>query len=342
MKHIFGIICVNSCLVLAACSDNDSNQGQVAPNDALKTARSHNIASIVAAMSDTRTPAIASQGLTQSSMNGSTAEATFNGTTTTLVVTSPDGSTATFGGTPINSDQKIVEYSDVDQPPAFWSQGHSMTSAELTDTTIRFASVETSYAESDPTSYLTFGFWEEYGRDETQQSPTFGTFVNGPEIATDNNFSWDTFVADTATYEGIASGIYAYHIPDQPESEEFGLFQTDLTLELNLNNRTILGHAGRENGVQVMSGAETRTLPISVQINETEINSNGAFSSDDFTIVSTLVNVTNSTGSVSGRLSSTSNTNGQPRLAAGTVGATWTDEASGKGSLNGAWVAAGQ
>ena len=213
-----------------------------------------------------------------------------------------------------------------------------MTSAEVTDTGIRFASIETSWENDNPESFLAFGFWEQQGPEGTD--PSYGAFVDGPEIAADNGFTWDSFTARTATYEGVASGFYAYRIPNVPDSAETGLFQTDLTLELDLATRTLSGKTGsRSNGVQVISGGQDRTLPIVVHLESTSLDADGKFASKDFEIQSNLV--TEARGSWSGQLSNKA-MDGQPRLAAGTLSGSWTDARSGKGALTGAWIAGGK
>jgi len=133
------------------------------------------------------------------------------------------------------------------------------------------------------------------------------------------------------------SGFYAYEIPDNADSTETGLFQTGLTLNLDLTTRMLSGNTGSD-GVQVMSDGQDRTLPIAVQLAATELDANGAFTSDAFTIQSSLV--TDSRGSWTGRLSNKA-MDGQPRLAAGTLNGSWTDAQSGKGALTGAWIASG-
>ncbi|MCY4242658.1 MAG: hypothetical protein OXD36_13055 [Rhodobacter sp.] len=326
MKRILGLTVIGLSATLTACGSSDPDT----PEDlqkTLETTRTQNITQIVSALSAAQTPASDPAALT---------EVTFDGKTTTLKVTLPDRSTVSFGGAPDMSERKQVMYTPVADPPAFWTGGHSMTSTEVTDTGIRFASIETSWENDDPESFLAFGFWEQYGPEGTD--PSFGAFVDGPEIAADNGFTWDSFTARTATYEGVASGFYAYRIPNVPDSAETGLFQTDLTLNLDLVTRAMSGETGSD-GVTIISEGEDRTLPIVVYLESTSLDADGTFTPNDFEIQSSLV--TEARGSWSGQLSNKA-MDGQPRLAAGTLGGSWTDVRSGKGALTGAWIAGGE
>ena len=331
MTRRSGLIAPGLCAMLTACGASDPDT----PEDlstALATARTQNITRIVSALSAARAPAADPAARTA---------VAFDGATTALALTHPNGSRVSFGGAAIDSERKRVTYTPVANPPAFWTGGHSMTSAEVTDTRIRFASVETSWETDEPTSYIAFGFWEDHGRAGTDITPSFGAFADGPEIAHDRVFSWETFTTNgTATYNGVASGFYAYRIPGTPDSAETGLFQTDLTLELDLASRTLSGNTGSD-GVRVLSDGQDRTLPITVQLAATPVNANGTFTSSAFTLGSTLIPITESSGSWSGRLSNRA-INEQPRLASGTLNGAWTDARMGEGAMTGAWIAGGQ
>ncbi|MCY4301047.1 MAG: hypothetical protein OXC68_04810 [Aestuariivita sp.] len=325
MTRLLKLIAFSLCVLLAACGSSDPDTPDL--QTTLETTRTQTITRIVSALTTAQAP---------TSDPTATTAVTFDGTTTTLTVTHPDESTITFGGAAVDSANKQVLYTPVENPPAFWTGGHSLTAAEVTDTHIRFASIETAWDTDDPSSSIAFGFWEQHGPEGTD--PSFGAFVEGPEIAPDRTFSWETFTTTgTATYEGVASGFYAYEIPDNADSAETGLFQTGLTLNLDLTTRMLSGNTGGD-GVQVMSDGQDRTLPITVELSPVTLDADGAFTSDAFTIQSSLV--TDSRGSWSGRLSNKA-MDGQPRLAAGTLNGSWTDIQSGKGALTGAWIANG-
>ncbi len=344
MKNVKLCIFCGICAFLTACGSSNENRISMKNNSPLESilaeAQSQNVAGIVSELSKSSSYKPTFGSVTQSTDNGAGAKVIFDGASTSIVVNKSDGSSIRFGGSAVDSDQKVVKYENVEAPPAFWTKGHSMNSTEITGQKIHFSSVETSWDQSDPNSYVTFGFWEEYRRDSDQyHAESFGAFVDGPELM--DGFSWGNS-SGTATYEGMASGIYAYHVPDNSDSGEVGVFQAALTLHLNLDDRTIRGDAGRDTGVEVFRSGEDDPviLPIAAMLKETKIDNYGSFSSNEFEIMSAQLPLTGSSGYWGGKLSSKSNDENKPRMVAGTAAGTWTDIMGGKGSLNSAWIAA--
>ncbi|MCY4051123.1 MAG: hypothetical protein OXF60_06500 [Gammaproteobacteria bacterium] len=339
MKYVLLTIHIGLFALLAACgSSNNATYFETLQNS-LDDARTQNVDRIVSEMSKASTNAPTFGSVTQSTDQGATARVSFDGMSTSVVVTKSDDKTVEFGGSAVDSDQKNVQYTVIDGPPAFWTKGHSMTSAERSGQRIQFTTAETSWDENNPRSYVTLGVWEEFKHENGQyHAESFGAYVDGPELR--DNFSWRS-QSGTATYKGTTIGHYAYHVPSNPENDQFGTFQAALNLQLNLDRQTITGQAGLDGGVEVFrSDGRSEMLPIGVMLEETKIENNGSFSSNEFKIVSNQIVLSHSSGYWGGKLSNLVNDDNKPRMAGGTAAGKWTDIFGGEGSLNSAWIAA--
>lgn len=154
-----------------------------------------------------------------------------------------------------------------------------------------------------------------------------GAFMDGPEIRGTPSLP----VTGTASYRGIAAGFYASQygtdIPTVPSgSREVGEFDGVAALTTDFGARTIWGRISniRASGVIAYPNGTAEgfnvTTDYQVQLAPAQVGSNGTFTSSGVTVSHPLVSIS-SRGAWGGRFSTIDDSAGNPRLVAGTVGA---------------------
>jgi len=218
------------------------------------------------------------------------------------------------------------------------------------------AYVAATWNNSDHTDYLAGGFWlhlEGDVRSLNFERAEVGAFVDGPEL--DGTPTIPT--AGSATYQGIAGGLYAYRygssrngVPER--SFEFGDYSTVARLSADFDDMAVRGCIGCGGPASVsgwvVSQDGNTTVPFSATVNAnatlapTDIRSDGTFVGTGINLqVENGQSTTSSNGSWGGKFSNVS-VAGAPRLAAGTTGVNWTENDGSSGSLVGAFFAVQQ
>ena len=188
------------------------------------------------------------------------------------------------------------------------------------ETTIAYVGV--SWDDDDLTDYLAGGYWLHFSGDVLGSNFTVdeaGAFVDGPEVSITNRPTMPS--QGLATYLGEAEGLYASHDASSGESE-IGLFNGDMELTANFSAGTIGGCIGCGIGVYVnfyLTGYRVR-------LGATDIEANGVYRGASVTIEHPTIPIASSSGTWGGMFSNQLNSEGEPRLTAGTVG--------GQGSLS--------
>ena len=168
-----------------------------------------------------------------------------------------------------------------------------------------------------------------------------GAFMDGPEI----RGTPDMPVTGTASYRGIAAGLYASQygtdVPGVPRgSQEVGEFDAAAALTADFGDSTISGRISniRAYGVIIYpdgssDGFDTAT-EYQMHLAPSRIGSDGKFSGSGVTVTHPLVSI-RSQGSWGGRFSTVDDSAGNPRLVAGTIGASGTTPGGSTASLVG-------
>ena len=178
----------------------------------------------------------------------------------------------------------------------------------------------------------------------TITSAEAGAFMDGPEI----RGTPDMPVTGTASYQGFAGGLYAsragtdagFGVPRG--TTETGEFEGALTLNANFGSGTIQGRISdiSAEGVIVYPNGTAEAFDVysdyEVRLAPTRIGADGRFSSTGVTVWHPQIAVS-SQGSWGGRFSTIDDSAGNPRLVAGTVGATATTPGGSVGSFVGAF-----
>ena len=217
------------------------------------------------------------------------------------------------------------------------------------------AHVWTRWKDGDPTDYLAWGYWFslEFDLDADELSGLavagIGTFVDGPDLRGTPNLPG----AGTATYEGGASGLYDYrygdgHADSPAGSGEGGLFMAMARLTADFGAGTVGGCIGCGGGVVVLAGdtaseeevaIEPETIPANIALSPAPIGADGTFRDGGVTVEIDGRDIAASSGAWGGRFSTVADAAGDPRLAAGTAGAEWTESDGSRGVFLGSWFA---
>ena len=306
-----------------------------------------------AAMAATALPNFGSVTQSANSVDGTTADsasASFDGSDIRVTVHRP-------GHRALNLDSRAEESAAPELDPA--SGGYAHRSDTLVDPPdediavgpgIAVAFVQTRWKDGDPTDFLSLGFWAslefDLGADELSGLAVggIGTFVDGPELRGTPTLP----SGGTATYEGRASGLYAYVQGGNPAgSAEAGPFFAMARLTANFDADTIEGCIGCTGGIFVAAGdtasdgdgLETETIPANIGLSPAPIGTDGTFLDDGVTVRIEGREIGDSNGAWGGRFSTVADAAGAPRLAAGTAGAEWTESDGSRGVFLGSWFA---
>ena len=345
-----GLIMTMSALFLSACGGSDSPPAASPPTTDEVASTSSSIQTADPDANAAATSAAATNlprfgSVTQSSNEGMTAGVTgdaastsFDGNDVQVIIDRTDGSSLVL-------NSATNRFGSVDYQPIL--RGYSYRGDLLyqhTDEAATLAAVYVNWDNQNPRDYLAGGYWLHAEGDLPAGLVTrveTGAFVDGPEIEGPAT----TQVSGRADYVGQAGGMYTYL---QSGRSEIGEFAGDVRITADFGTNTISGCVGCVSGI-VVSGFsvdddEQATAFIAVpnsarlRMGATLIK-NGAFSSGNVNIERDDARVTSTDGSWGGRFSTIGDDQG-PRLAAGTAGASWTEEGGGSGAVVGSWFGA--
>ena len=230
----------------------------------------------------------------------------------------------------------------------FWSAGllkHSASEFTL-------ARVATDWASDDVTDYLAGGYWLHATGDIYNgrvNAAEAGAFVDGPEIRGTPNLP----VTGTATYAGLASGVYAARYGSDPVTaavpqgtNELGEFDGTLILLANFEAGSIWGEVSNIylNYIGTTPSGEIYSRPrewsdYHLYLAPAQISSRGTFAGNQVTLTNPLLPIS-STGSWGGRFSTRDDSAGNPRLVAGTLGGSGSTPGGATASFVGAFYGA--
>ena len=205
--------------------------------------------------------------------------------------------------------------------------------------------------------YAVLGHWLHFTGDMRSLSVTgveMGTFVDGPELSSANPPNMP--VRGQAVYSGPTSGVYvgrygadaAALFGASVGSGEVGAFTSTIDLTASFAQGTISGCVGCRSGV-LLSGIfvdaatgqastfENVSSPTRVHLGPASFGSDGAFRNRDVTVESSLYQVASSSGAWGGRFSNILDSNGDPRLVAGTYGGEGTSAGGSEAAFVGAF-----
>ena len=205
-----------------------------------------------------------------------------------------------------------------------------------------------------PREYVIFGYWL-HGNMKDLAKAHVGSFAVGPELGLP---SPNRTIQGTATYNGIAGGLYTYSV-DHPQLQydEAGDFVGDITLKADFDQNSVSGCIGCNTGINLNSVTNRNRVPEMLQskltpsstrtrilLHDANIKSSGDFSGkvtahSDYGAVNIPYFDTGSSGSWVGALSKEQDQGNHPRLLAGTFGADLQDSFMGKVQMLGAWIA---
>ncbi len=206
------------------------------------------------------------------------------------------------------------------------------------ETTVAYVAV--SWDNNDPTDYLAGGYWLHFSGDVLGSNFTVdeaGAFVDGPEIDLANRPTMPS--QGSATYLGEAEGLYGSYDASSDQSE-IGLFNGDMRLTANFLARTIGGCIGCGRGVYVND--ESSPTGYRVRLGETSFDADGVYRGESVTVEHSIIPITSSSGKWGGMFSNQTNSEGAPRLTAGTVGGKATTNDGSEGVFVGAFYAVAQ
>ena len=187
------------------------------------------------------------------------------------------------------------------------------------------------YDSTDTSDFMAGGYWMHIRGDWANGQVSgveIGAFVDGPEISSAASVP----VSGTATYNGIASGLYTSEVgtdvagtPDG--TVEIGEYSGSMRMQADFSSGRVSGSIYNMgvDGVGVTPDGTTYSaygaLPgVRLDLGSTPINSNGTFTGTDVTLTSPGLTIVSSEGSWGGRFSTIDDPSGDPRSVAGTHG----------------------
>ena len=339
-------------LALAACGgggpsstpeDPSSDDGSMAGAPSYSEAQSANPGATRRAAGDAAANLPRFGSVTQSSNEGSVAGITgdaastsFDGRDVRLTITRTDGTNLTFD----SASHGVARVSYTDQLPGYSFRGDALLT--YTNTSVSLAAVYVNWNDADSSDYIAGGYWAHFvGQADPLQitGAEIGAFVDGPELSGTPTLP----SLGTATYRGSAGGFYGYQ---SAHGSEIGEFAANATLTADFAANTVSGCVGCGAGVAVTGIHETSegevvaftdvVVPVWL-LGEATLGSDGNFRSTDVTLMRSDATVTQTNGSWGGQFSSIADSEGDPRLVAGTAGAEWTESDGAEGVFVGAW-----
>ena len=282
-----------------------------------------------------------------SGMTTDTASVAFDGDRLTLTIARRDGHALVL--LPVEEADAQAEF----DPPVDGRSGRAYALGDIDEeeASAALAAVYTSWNDADPTNYLAGGFWMRIGVDIDELDPLnleaaiqveVGVFTDGPELSRTPTLP-DT---GTASYEGPATGLYAYAPGGAADTAELGFFTATASLTAEFAAGTVEGCIGCTGGIDVATetaqdGGEfaERTLPARIVLGRTAIDADGTFSDAGVSLAIDGRTIQRIDGAWGGRFSAIADADGDPRLAGGTAGVEWTESDDSQGAFLGTYFA---
>ena len=350
-RHMLIAIAALTPLFLTACGGGGDSTSTTQP-ETTETVLSPLVADLAtlqktATTAATNTPNFGS--VTQSSnsdpdgMTTDTASTSFDDGDVTLTITRSDGTTLEIGSA---NRQVSVKLKPLFADDTF--QGEGLVRESEDGNEILIAAVYVNWDEDDDTDYLAGGYWTRVdidpADDKTFTSVDMGAFVDGPELGNGDRTYRTT---GTASYKGQSTGLYTY---DNKSNQFIGEYTSSAELVADFDDKTISGCLGCDGRVTIVTADKDGTfynwnLPIRVFLDAASFDMTGNFTGNVSRVVRfDRPGLIEANGSWGGRFSNeftedNDDTPGDPRLAAGTVGADWTEAVGARGTLLGAWFA---
>ena len=181
------------------------------------------------------------------------------------------------------------------------------------------------------TDWLAGGYWLHLVGDVaagTTTSVEAGAFADSPEIQGTPTLP----TSGSATYNGAAGGLYAAQYGTDATvargSLELGEYAGDLTLTADFDAKSVLGNIDNVylSGVMVEAGTgdvltvDWTLTDYELALGEARISSDGTFKANKVSLTNTdpLISITSSSGSWGGKFSTSDDSDGNPRMVAGT------------------------
>ena len=310
----------------------DNSSGSSPTMASVDTAFGSDPSSTADAAADAATARPAFGSVTQSSnvnvsgVSTDAAQVTLQGETVHIRVRRQDGSSFS-----LNTADHTVAESDVLVSPVTgrdWGEAILLDYDANSLTVMRGAA---DYDSSDLTDWMAGGYWMHVRGDWANGNITgveIGAFVDGPEISSAASVP----VSGTATYNGIASGLYASEVGTDVAGTpagtvEIGEYSGSMQMQADFSSGRVSGSIYNMgvDGVGVTLDGTTYSaygsLPgVRLDLGSTPINSNGTFTGTDVTLTYPGLTIVSSEGSWGGRFSTIDDPSGDPRSVAGTHG----------------------
>ena len=273
----------------------------------------------------------------------------FDGSDLTIAVSRADRSALSLDS---RSDALGAPHSD-DLPVAGRSaQGWVLSKVDNEGVSAAIVTVTTN--DGDAADYLMMGYWEHIDLDTTEADfirVEIGVFVDGPELSLPSPAGLPA--QGTASYYGPAWGAYSVlHGTDTgvaPGSTESGMFNSTVELAADFAANTISGCVGCRDGVALFgelydadTGESTEVVfedsGYWMQLKATNLRADGTFDDTDMSLHNRVISIDSTEGAWGGQFSNIPDSDGDPRLAAGTFGAQATSVGGSKGAFIGSFV----
>lgn len=342
-------------LALSACLHDDSERPATDETDAatesfddFRGASSAEILDVTGAAA-LSPPQFDGGGVVQSSGFGvagvSGVSTSFDGTDLAITVSRGDGSALN-----LNTARDPSEVSD---PFESFIVGHSariLVVLEIGTEGMSVAQAAVTANDDDAAEYLTMGYWTHITGDLTEPSVIgveIGAFVDSPELSPASPVSLPA--QGTASYLGPAGGAYSVvHGEDGAgplDSVEIGEFSSSVELTADFADGTIEGCVGCREAVSLigvlydMDTGASRDVFTSdsgywMHLKSAELRADGTFVDAGISLHNRVVSIDSAEGAWGGRFSNIPDSDGDPRLVAGTFGA----EAISDGGSEGAFI----
>ena len=340
-------------LALAACMHSGDDDEPRTEMDALNDSRDANSDEIrnVTAEAATSLPQFGSvvQSAAVNLAATSGISTTFDGTDLTIAVTRDDGSTLT-----LSTASEDSEGSGPSDSPIAGHTAQHWSVISIGDDGISVARAVVSANDSNAADYLSIGYWTHIAGDLTDPASIgveVGTFADGPELSLASPASLPA--QGTASYYGPAGGAYSVlHGTGEggtPGSAEVGEFHSTVELTADFAANTIEGCVGCRDGValfgtqfDVETGESIDVMAedsgYKLHLHRTDLNSNGTFDGQQMELENDYIDIRSSTGAWGGQFSNIADSDGDPRLVAGTFGAEATSAGGSEGAFLGSFI----
>ena len=283
------------------------------------------------------------------------ARITFDGRRPTLAVTRADGSRVTLTAADHSSSVPEFRQSRLqDHSSGGW------TALRVTDDSISVSRLVVSWNAYDPTDYLAGAYWLHFSDLADPESFRFdhvevGAVVDGPGLATEFHMpatGLASYSGPVHGYFAIADGAAAGERPLSAQgSLEVGSFSATIDLYASFFGEAPLIHGcigcGAPMRFQSLAVDEASGLvglladsygDYEVAFELTRIAPDGTFGGSDVRVYAAGFPAAESAGSWGGRLSGVQDSEGEPRSAAGTFGATFSTDDQRRGAFAGMFV----